>query len=194
MDDRDERARAAVPVAPSLPVGPLVREATLGDVPALARVQVASWRRAYHGLIPEHMIAAQTEERRRWSWQRVVAAGQHGLRVAVRSEQVIGYGQLVASRDAGAVDTGEIAALYVDPEHWRSGAGRALLTAGIGLARQRGYRALTLWVLESNAAARRFYERMGLAPDGETKTELREGGSLFEVRYRMQLGSGEPLG
>jgi GNAT superfamily N-acetyltransferase len=169
---------------------PTVREATLGDVPALARVQVASWRQAYRGLMPEPVIEAQTEERRRVLWQRVLGAGQHGMLVAERAGQVIGFGQLVPSRDPEAGNTGEVAAIYVDPEHWRSGAGRALLTANIAVARQRGYRALTLWVLESNAAARRFYERMGLAPDGETKNERRAGGRLFEVRYRMQLGDG----
>jgi ribosomal protein S18 acetylase RimI-like enzyme len=177
MDEGEEGEGAA----------PSVREATLDDVPALARVQVASWRRAYRGLMPEQVIEAQTEERRRVLWQRVLGAGQHGMLVAERAQQVIGFGQLVASRDPGAAHTGEVAALYVDPEHWRSGAGRALLSACIERARQNGYAALTLWVLSSNAAARCFYERMGLAPDGETKNERRAGGSLFEVRYRMPL-------
>jgi ribosomal protein S18 acetylase RimI-like enzyme len=139
--------------------------------------------------LPEQVIAAQTEERRRALWQRVLGAGEHGMLVAEREQVVIGFGQLVASRDAGAEQTGEVAALYVDPEHWRSGAGRALLTRCIHLAEQRGYQTLTLWVLSTNAAARRFYERMGLAPDGETKNEVRPGGSLFEVRYRMPLGT-----
>jgi ribosomal protein S18 acetylase RimI-like enzyme len=179
MDDGGEGTRAA----------PSVREATLADVPALARVQVASWRSAYRGLLPEQVIEAQTEERRRALWQRVLGAGDHGMLVAERAQQVIGFGQLMASRDPGAEHTGEVAALYIDPEHWRSGAGRALLTACIERSRQRGDRALTLWVLSSNAAARRFYERMGLAPDGETKNELRPGGTLFEVRYRIPLGA-----
>jgi GNAT superfamily N-acetyltransferase len=117
---------------------------------------------------------------------------EHGVFVAVRAERVIGFIQLVLSRDAAApAGTGEVAALYVDPEHWRSGAGRALLAASVALALRRGYRALTLWVLDANAAARRFYERQGLAPDGETKLDPRAGGVLFEVRYCMQLAAAE---
>jgi GNAT superfamily N-acetyltransferase len=171
-----------------------VRAASVEDAPGVARVQVASWRVAYRGLMPQALIDAQDEDKRRALWQRVLGASEHGVHVAVRAGQVIGFCQLVLSRDAAApAGTGEVAAIYVDPEHWRSGAGRALLKAGVGLALQRGYRALTLWVLEANSAARRFYERQGLAPDGETKLDIRAGGTLFEVRYRRELAPAEDV-
>jgi ribosomal protein S18 acetylase RimI-like enzyme len=112
----------------------------------------------------------------------------HTIRVAVRDEQVIGFCSVIASRDADAASgTGEVPAIYVAPEHWRSGAGRALLCTSIATARHRGYRALTLWVLGSNARARAFYERLGLAPDGASKLESRGEQALHEVRYRLEL-------
>jgi RimJ/RimL family protein N-acetyltransferase len=46
---------------------------------------------------------------------------------------------------------------------------------------------VTLWVVEANARARRFYERQGFRPDGSTKTARMSGTEAIEVRYRMSL-------
>ena len=54
-------------------------------------------------------------------------------------------------------------------------------------ARARGFREMTLWVVDRNTRARSFYEALGFAPDGATKVEQRPGFVLEEVRYRMDL-------
>lgn len=48
---------------------------------------------------------------------------------------------------------------------------------------------MRLWVLEENDRARRFYERMGLAPDGARDTFTPDGTTveLPEVRYAGPL-------
>jgi RimJ/RimL family protein N-acetyltransferase len=55
-----------------------------------------------------------------------------------------------------------------------------------GLA-QFGYVEATLWVLDANARARRFYERAGWAPDGAVMTDDSRGFRIREVRYRRTL-------
>jgi RimJ/RimL family protein N-acetyltransferase len=50
-----------------------------------------------------------------------------------------------------------------------------------------GYGCITLWVLEGNARARRFYERAGFAPDGASHG-LPDLGGVTEIRYRRALG------
>jgi hypothetical protein len=50
-----------------------------------------------------------------------------------------------------------------------------------------GYGQVTLWVLASNARARRFYEAAGLRPDGAVKVDDSRGFALSEVRYRRSL-------
>jgi GNAT superfamily N-acetyltransferase len=95
---------------------------------------------------------------------------------------------LLPSRDDDAPsNTGEIAALYVDPDRWRRGIGAALVDAATDAAYARTFRTLTLWVLAANSPARAFYDRMGFAPDGHTKTDSRLGFPLYEVRYRRPL-------
>jgi hypothetical protein len=45
----------------------------------------------------------------------------------------------------------------------------------------------TLWVLDVNARARKFYEQAGWLIDGATKEDQRDGFTLHEVRYAMAL-------
>ena len=52
-------------------------------------------------------------------------------------------------------------------------------------ARERGATSLTLWVLEANQAARRFYERRGFVADGTRKTD--EASGQAEIRYGKVL-------
>ena len=54
--------------------------------------------------------------------------------------------------------------------------------------RAAGYACITLWVLEANARARRFYQRAGFAPDG-ARHVLDDLGGVTEVRYRRTLRS-----
>ena len=165
-----------------------VRRATLDDVSGIARVHVQSWQSAYRGQLPEDVLDSIDEGKRTALWLQLLRNTSYVAHVAVRNDIVCGFCSLIRSRDPGTNDhTGEIATIYVDPVHWRSGAGSALMDASVEVARATGYRAITLWVLESNLAGRRFYEHFGFAPDGETKHEQRAGLELFEVRYRLEL-------
>ena len=101
---------------------------------------------------------------------------------------VVGFCSLIPTRDTDAESaTGEVAALYVSPERLRSGVGQALLQACIDAARLRRYRAITLWVMTANVAARCFYEKLGFVLDGACRVEERGSYSLTEVRYRLEL-------
>lgn len=78
--------------------------------------------------------------------------------------------------------------LYVDPDKWARGPGRALL------ARAEEEIAVTwadaiLWTLEDNPRTRRFYETAGWRTDGMTGRFERLGVSAPVVRYAKRLRS-----
>src|SRR5260370_158483 len=52
----------------------------------------------------------------------------------------------------------EVTTMYVLPEHWRVGVGRALMGTAIHDFRVAGYQHATLWVMAANLRARAFYE------------------------------------
>ena len=79
--------------------------------------------------------------------------------------------------------TGELWGIYLSPGSWRRGIAAYLVSETERLLKLRGYKAILLWVLEANVAARRFYEAPGFAVDGQHKT-VELGKPLLAVRYR----------
>jgi GNAT superfamily N-acetyltransferase len=159
-----------------------VREATLEDAEAIAKVQVASWHAAYRGLIPAERLAAFTVRARTAAWR-------HNLRqrtgisttVFAGDDGVVGFAAIGRSRDLPG--WGEIWALYVAPDAWGRGVGSALFADAIGHLAGRGMARVMLWVLEGNARALQFYQGNGFVLDGARKVEdgfaelrLRRGG------------------
>ncbi|MDP9795363.1 GNAT superfamily N-acetyltransferase [Catenuloplanes nepalensis] len=91
----------------------------------------------------------------------------------------------VAGGASGGV--GEIFAIYVLPAHQGGGGGRLLISGALRALAADGCDRATLWVLEGNAAARRFYEHGGWHPDGSTKRDESRGFPLDEIRYARHL-------
>jgi len=67
-----------------------------------------------------------------------------------------------------AVVGGELDGLFVEPDLWGRGIGRALADAATHEARKRG---LALKVI-ANPRARRFYEQCGFSLEGEVETRF----------------------
>ncbi len=168
-----------------------VRAAVVEDGEAVARVWAESWRVAYRGHVPEAFLARQVERlAARGAWQRERIAGlpeRERLLVAEADAALVGFASFGASRDEDAGERGELYAIYVHPDAWDTRAGRALIEGVRSGLVELGFREATLWVLESNARARRFYERDLWRADGATKVDRREGAELREVRYRRSL-------
>jgi GNAT superfamily N-acetyltransferase len=87
----------------------------------------------------------------------------------------VGFAQAVPSRDDPPVRSLELATLYLRAAQHGSGLGQALLDAAVG------DRPTSLWVVEANARARRFYERNGFTADGAREV-LESWEGLVEVR------------
>jgi GNAT superfamily N-acetyltransferase len=82
--------------------------------------------------------------------------------------------------------TAELVSMWVRPSARGLGVGAALIEAVAGWARACGYPALFLWVTESNAPARRLYQRSWFTLTGE-RQPLPSDPSLQEVRMRRAL-------
>lgn len=171
---------------------PTVRRVRLADARRIAEINVAGWRAAYRGLMPDEFLDSISIDARELAWRSRLEgneADDEPAWVAERDGKSIGYVVGGPPRDEDVVlpATAEIYAIYVHPAAWRSGAGRALLEAATAEWRRRGATELVLWVLEGNAGARAFYEAMGWQPDGSRKEFDMGGFSTLEVRYRLPL-------
>jgi ribosomal protein S18 acetylase RimI-like enzyme len=162
-----------------------VRRARLEDASAIAQVHAETWREAYEHVFGAERLAGVTVEARLAQWERILAAGQSDVFVAAPDGVVVGFVSTGDSRDADA--EAELFAIYVLPDAWGTGAGSALMRAGIEAMRLRDSGDAVLWVLDDNPRARRFYEREGWTLDGERKEDEYLGLRVAEVRYRIAL-------
>jgi ribosomal protein S18 acetylase RimI-like enzyme len=62
------------------------------------------------------------------------------------------------------------------------------MSAALETLARAGYREATLWVLETNARARRFYEAGGWRGDGAVRQDEVDGVLLTDLRYRHPVG------
>jgi ribosomal protein S18 acetylase RimI-like enzyme len=159
------------------------------DIEAVAELHVAAWRSAYPGIMPAEFLAALDPAdfaRRR----RAHPSAARTLLATAEDGTLRGFATSGPARDGSGA--GEVFAIYVHPEHWRGGHGRALLAATFAALAAEGHRDVQIWVAEENHPARRFYERMGLAADGGRADLVLAGpggtvAHLVEVRYTGRL-------
>jgi GNAT superfamily N-acetyltransferase len=162
-----------------------VRAATGKDAAGIARAQEHGWQRAYRHVFPvEELDRGGFIRPELWrerlehpppGWLTLVA-DEHG--------EVVGFASVGPSRDERGI--GELYAIYVHPDWWGTGAGRALIERGETELRSH-YAEAVLWVLEDNPRARSFYEAAGWSPDGAVKSDERWGVRAPEVRYRKSF-------
>ena len=191
----------------------VIRSASTADAAQIAVVMRDSWFAAYDGIIAPAIIDRATapdggarvrQSFRMRPWQRMIAAvaRQPGRAQAdPAAPDIIGYASFGPERDvldmpwpypltsAGSGGkAAELYALYVHPAWWSTGTGRALMDQVLAKVRAAGYGCITLWVLEANARARRFYQRAGFIPDG-ARHVLDDLGGVTEIRYWRALSS-----
>ena len=163
---------------------PEVRRARLEDAAAIAAVHVRTWQTAYEHVFGAERLAAIDLNARAEQWRQRLGEPewQEVVLVVEDESSIVGFASCGESRDAPG--EGELYAIYVLPESWGSGAGPVLLAAALAALGEDFNRA-SLWVLEENPRARRFYEREGWTLDGGRREEEFLGVQINEVRYRI---------
>jgi GNAT superfamily N-acetyltransferase len=161
-----------------------VRAARASDAEAIERIRIRGWQLGYRHVFPPEQLDLLALDWSRWERRIERPTAGWATYVVEGRGRTLGFASIGPSRDEQGV--GELYAIYVDPDEWSRGAGRALIArAEERLAEE--YAEATLWVLEDNPRARRFYEAAGWRRDGARQSIERLGVSPPEVRYRKRL-------
>ena len=172
------------------PATALVRAARPEDARSVAEVHVASWRHTYRGMLPDDSLERLSVDDREAMWLDAFAdpAPKSGAFVAEVDGRIVGFASFGPSRDEDVPErTGEVPAIYVDPSVLGTGVGRELFEVATLALRDAGFARATLWVLEENALARRFYEKGGWRWDGAVGAHMFECANEPVVRYAVDL-------
>jgi GNAT superfamily N-acetyltransferase len=172
-----------------------VRPARPEDAPAVARIQLETWRFGYASLLPPAVLASLSLDTATAAW-RVAASNppsaHHHLLVALEQETIVGFAASVPADDLEAGDpepdaTVAIGPLLVEPRWGRRGHGSRLLAAAVDLARIDGLRRAISWLPEADATSRGFFASAGWAADGYVRVLDTGAGELREVRIHTSL-------
>jgi ribosomal protein S18 acetylase RimI-like enzyme len=164
--------------------------ALLEDAHAVAQVHVLSWQHAYRNVLPSEFLSQLSIEGHAAMWLESIANGVPELLVAKVQGAVVGFVAFGPARDEGASPkSAEVWAIYLAPEWWSSGVGRALWLAARERMLEQSVRSVSLWVIASNHRAVTFYRAAGFQPAAASPRELTLGGvQVQEVRYVQALG------
>jgi ribosomal protein S18 acetylase RimI-like enzyme len=169
-----------------------IRPARIEDVPEIAVVHVRSWQAAYGGLLPQAYLDGLDPSQRIGQWEQSLSAPDRSYGETVVADAGGGLSGFVSYGPARDDDVdpqraGEIYAIYLLPAAWDKGIGRQLMAAALDRLGEAGFHQVILWVLDSNARARRFYEADGWLADGSAKRDDSFGVPMTEVRYVRSL-------
>jgi ribosomal protein S18 acetylase RimI-like enzyme len=158
-----------------------ITPANLEDAPGIAAVHVRSWQEAYAGILKAEFLDSLSVERRAEQWRDILQKQESHTVVARKPEGVAGFVSYGHWREESAAESlGEIWALYVHPEEWGKGLGRALLTLAVRELRSSGRHPVSLWVLTENIRGVRFYRAFGFKPIESSSKLFQLGGTQVE--------------
>lgn len=152
------------------------------EAEAVSRIYALSWKTAYRGIVPQSCLDTLPLDR----WVPALRGDSFQSLVLEEGGALIGTSGFSKARDEQYPGWGEIISLYLLPEHVGKRYGRALMEQVKDRLAGEGYNRISLWVLEDNHRARRFYQKHGFVDSGERMEYEIEGESLKELRYLFQ--------
>ena len=161
----------------------MIRPAKQTDAQALGAVYCQGWQQGYAGLMPQFFLDALTPANCAPKPDHIAPDRRF---VAEVNGAVVGTITFGKGRDGGDEGFAEIYALYVLPEHWRTGQGSALVRSVIDAVKAQGFSGLYLWTLGDNTRARALYEHLGMMPTGQEREFEIAGSYLPEVKYQLK--------
>jgi GNAT superfamily N-acetyltransferase len=167
------RAQAAV----------VVRPAGVDDLGILVGIHERSSRHAYAHIFPPD-APFPTFDQMAARWRPALVDGESSVAFVAEVGGCAIGGVIADSRSARGL--GNLRHLYVDPDAWGSGAGRALHDAAVNWCAASVADEMDLWVLEQNRRARDMYERWGWTVDPDDRL-AHDGLDVTEVRYVLAM-------
>ena len=157
-----------------------IRSATPVDVDEVTRIYIDSWNAGFGELLSRADRTVTPELVERWSHD----LGQplpHRWWVGERVGSIVGVVGIGPSRDPVDPRLGEVDTIAVDPPHWRTGIGTAMMSLAVRHLAADGYDEAIVWTVEGYERGIAFYEAMGWRRDGGVRDEGRQ------IRFRRNL-------
>lgn len=141
----------------------IVRRATIDDAADIAWCNMRGWQVGYRGIMPDDFLDSLDHSQRTENWRKNLSddGDSKYTLVAQLNGKAVGFATIGPSRDGMNGYDSELWAIYVDPDHWGQGIGRALFDRVTRDLKSRGIESTYVWCLRDNHKGRKFYEAIG---------------------------------
>lgn len=160
----------------------MIRRATPADASGICIVRNASWRAAYRGIMPDHVLADLNEDSTRYE-NRITEGNLHYW-VYEQDETIIGF-MVIGFKET----TWYLFALYLMPEWQGRGVGSELLEVAKEFSRANGQPFIELECLAQNEPSLHFYRKRGCKETGKGSYSPAEGVELPTVIFRLDCSA-----
>ena len=164
-----------------------IKTATLYDVKEISYIHASSWKTAYKGIVPQEYLDNLKYDYWVSAFEKWISDNTIISKLAYVGNDAIGCIAYGKSRDVDLPDWGEIVSLYVLPESWGKGVGKALLESALNDMHHKGFENIYLWVLEENLRAQQFYRKNGFSKSEDELSCEVSGKKLNEIRFIHQV-------
>ena len=144
-----------------------LREATSEDALLISRINAASWRYTYQGVIDPEYLRRLPDDYWLPTTRAWLESGRMYAYIAEKNGVPAGCVVYGRGRDEDHADWGEIVSLYVLPEQMHQGVGSSLLEAALSSLRIDGYDRVYLWAIAEYTSGLHFYQQHGFRATGE---------------------------
>ena len=156
------------------------RTATPPDVGEIVRIYIDSWNAGFGKLLSQADRTVTPDLIERWKHDLSRPVPQRWW-IAERRGSIVGFVGIRPSRDPVDPQLGEVDTIAVDPPHWRTGIGTALMSLAVRYLASDGYIEAIVWTVEYYERGIAFYEALGWRRDGVIRDEGRQ------MRFRQDL-------
>ncbi|MGI9510505.1 MAG: GNAT family N-acetyltransferase [Geminicoccaceae bacterium] len=132
----------------------IIRDAKQSEFPALAALQIRSWRNVYRGILADDYLDNEIEQDLGDRWAALQPSGDDLVLVADQ-DGIVGF-VTVWCKPHPYIDN-----LHVEPGGRSRGIGRRLMQAAADRLIQNGYDRVSLYVAAQNRRAAAFYRNLG---------------------------------
>ena len=166
-----------------------IRYATLADATAVAHLHLIASRALHEGVVPEAHWASTPAAKRVAFWKEAIEFGEPQVLVATQGGEIVGFVGFDRSRDPKSKNTtGELWALYADPDHMGCGVGLALWDAAREGLQDEDCTEVTVWVPLASPRALAFFDAAGFKREMNTARTVPLGGvRIEEIRFKRSL-------
>jgi len=164
-----------------------IRLATISDINQVATMHMNAWREAYRGVFPNYVLdkLKPNDFSEKWySWLKDPLRVNWIVQSKGKFSGFISFGN---TENENIVTNWEIFAIYIDPNYWRQGIGKNLMTSCMDFLKDNEISQVRLWVVQQNIGAQGFYENLGFIKTHKIRKQERFGISFYQTSFIYNL-------